>query len=449
MSGAPSCTPCPSGWFLPPFLLECGDTAANHLSCTTCPQGWTSGNESASCVIDKKTRQPLIRFTGLRVVSLDNKPGITIEWEYTPGEALQSEPLQLQVSYDDGKKYQNMDVNRMPPCNEDCRMSVSLNLTLTRRPILLRLKGAESGAESTPFQRWQTASDCAEGQYLWTEDSDVIKWKCKTCGDGTLCAPGSLKSDVRARFGWWRSTSDTVGMTRCIFPAACLGNSTRDPALRYRYPIGNEEHEEACNVEWGHKQICNGGHRCRLCATCRQGFKRAGHGRCQQCPADDEQSPFLVGGFILTAGALAVLIWMAMNSAGSEASLADAVRKLFINYLQVSALAAGFPSTGQVPMEVLFELQGSVSTAGEHLLSPDCELSVLPAADAFYTKQVASSICTLFHRLHIVCNVEAYRMRAQGALAWREDEARGHRNDATATTPKDRAVLTRSFFFCT
>ena len=196
-------------------------------------------------------------------------------------------------------------------------MSMPLNLTLTRRPILLRLKGAESGAESAPFQRWQTASDCTEGQYLWTEDSDVLKWKCKTCGDGTLCAPGSLKSDVRARFGWWRSTSDTIDMTQCIFPAACLGNSTRDPALQYRYPIGNAEHEERCNEEWGHRQICKGGHRCRLCATCRQGFKRAGHGKCRQCPAETSNRLLLVGGFLLTGGALTVLVWMAMSSTGS------------------------------------------------------------------------------------------------------------------------------------
>ena len=78
-------------------LSECGDTAANHLSCTKCPLGWTSGNESASCVIDDATKQPLIRFTGLRVVAEENVPTMTMEWEYTPGEALQSEPLQLRV----------------------------------------------------------------------------------------------------------------------------------------------------------------------------------------------------------------------------------------------------------------------------------------------------------------------------------------------------------------
>ena len=95
-------------------------------------------------------------------------------------------------------------------------------------------------------------------------------------------------------------------------------------------------------------------------------------------------------------GALVALVWMAMGSAGSETSLADAVRKLIINYLQVSALAAGFPLDWPGPMEVLFELQGSISTAGEHLLSPDCELSVIPAAEAFYTKQVAYAFAPLF-----------------------------------------------------
>jgi hypothetical protein len=133
---------------------------------------------------------------------------------------------------------------------------------------------------------------------------------------------------------------------------------------------------------------------------------------------------------------------MAMSSAGSEVSLADAVRNLLINYLQVSALAAGFPLDWPGPMEVLFELQGSVSTAGEHLLSPDCELSVLPAADACYTKQIAYSFAPLFI---VGVSFAIWRLIACARKEpWRgeRDEARGHRIDATTTTPKDRAVLT-------
>ena len=81
---APSCTACPSGWFASCLIRV--DTAANHLSCTKCPLGWTSGNESASCVIDDGKRPTLIRFTGLRRCR-ENIPTMTMEWEYTPGEA--------------------------------------------------------------------------------------------------------------------------------------------------------------------------------------------------------------------------------------------------------------------------------------------------------------------------------------------------------------------------
>ena len=254
-----------------------------------------------------------------------------------------------------------------------------------------------------------------------------------------MCTAGSLKSDVRGRFGWWRPSPTSLGMTPCIFPAACLGNSTSDPALRFRYPIGKQEHAERCNEEWGHQQTC-GGRRCRLCATCRRGFKRFGHGRCRECPAATNNRLLLAGGFLLTVGALVALVWMAMGSAGSETSLADAVRKLIINYLQVSALAAGFPLDWPGPMEVLFELQGSISTAGEHLLSPDCELSVIPAAEAFYTKQVAYAFAPLF-----VCGASFALWRCIACARgepWRGERLGVHRADATATTPKDRAVLT-------
>ena len=227
---------------------------------------------------------------GLRVVAEENIPTMTMEWEYTPGEALQSEPLQLRVHLMTARVTKTYLQVSLPSCDEDCRMSMPLNLTLTRRPILLRLKGADSGAESAPFQRWQTASDCTEGQYLWTEDSDVLKWKCKTCGDGTLCAPGSLKSDVRARFGWWRSTSDTIDMTQCIFPAACLGNSTRDPALQY-HPHWQCRARGKMQRGMGPSADLQGGHRCRLCATCRQGFKRWSW-QCRQC-LQRQQSPLV------------------------------------------------------------------------------------------------------------------------------------------------------------
>ena len=155
-------TACPSGWFC---LLSYPsvEILLPTICRVKCPLGWTSGNEFASCVIDDVTKQFLIRFTGLCVVAEENTPKISMEWEYTPGDALQSEPLQLQSSFDDGKSYQNVPSGLLPACDEDCRMSMPLNLTLTRRPILLRLKGAESGAESAPFQRWQTAKDCREG----------------------------------------------------------------------------------------------------------------------------------------------------------------------------------------------------------------------------------------------------------------------------------------------
>ena len=66
----------------------------------------------------------------------------------------------------------------------------------------------------------------------------------------------------------------------------------------------------------------------------------------------------------------------------------------------------------------------------------------MPAADAFYTKQIAYSFAPLFI---VGVSFAIWRLIACARKEpWRgeRDEARGHRIDATATTPKDRAVLT-------
>ena len=71
---------------------------------------------------------------------------------------------------------------------------------------------------------------------------------------------------------------------------------------------------------------------------------------------------------------------------------------------------------GQVPWRPSLNY-GMVSTAGEHLLSPDCELSVLPPA---LHQAGGLLICTPFHRWHFICHMEAHCMRTQGAVARRE-----------------------------
>ena len=47
---------------------------------------------------------------------------------------------------------------------------------------------------------------------------------------------------------------------------------------------------------------------------------------------------------------------------------------IIINYLQLSSLTAGMDVPWPNVLGFVFEIQGVISTIGEHLLSPDCEL---------------------------------------------------------------------------
>ena len=83
---------------------------------------------------------------------------------------------------------------------------------------------------------------------------------------------------------------------------------------------------------------------------------------------------------------------MSINSAGTEAETSEAVKKVFINFLQICSLAALFPLKWPPALEAIFALMSAVSSPAQHILSPDCELSVLAAAEAFYYKQIGYGV---------------------------------------------------------
>ena len=87
------------------------------------------------------------------------------------------------------------------------------------------------------------------------------------------------------------------------------------------------------------------------------------------CPQEDQNVGFLVLAVFLMLGAGLIVVRMAIADAG-KASISEITRKIMFNYLQISALAAGFPLRWPPALEALFDFQGAISTAGEHLLNP-------------------------------------------------------------------------------
>ena len=88
----------------------------------------------------------------------------------------------------------------------------------------------------------------------------------------------------------------------------------------------------------------------------------------------------------------------------------------------------------------MFDFQGAISTAGEHILNPDCSVRGVGAAELFYAKQIGYALTP--PALALV-NLAIWRLySAASAIPWRKKTAKTH-------TPKDKMVVTLCVLFCT
>ena len=136
---------------------------------------------------------------------------------------------------------------------------------------------------------------------------------------------------------------------------------------------------------------------------------------------------------LLIGGGVAV-VYMAIADAG-KAEHSEIIRKITFNFLQVSALAADFPLHWPPALEALFDFQGAISTAGEHLLNPDCSVRGVTAAYLFYMKQIGYALTPVGLALLIYLGWKLYSIVRH--VPWTD---RGER--AGTHTPKDKMVVT-------
>jgi hypothetical protein len=262
----------------------------------------------------------------------------------------------------------------------------------------------ECGAASYLDDRWPRLQD-AEGAPApvnsWL-DPVTTRWRCEPCPEGASCMGDVTWGEVQALFGWWRIRAvpvDAAGgeevvvvvgeeqsvatapekkkqnvssaaldlprsnFTRCIYPPACYG--VANPELAKRYAFNGTDpamagHPEGCAVELGHREACTGnedgvseGKRCRLCHTCLPNFEHGSQGQCTECfESADNRWLLAAGAFFVLLGA-SVLVWMQIDNQG-KGGLSDAVKKVLLNYLQMAALAQGFPLQWPAAVESRF-----------------------------------------------------------------------------------------------
>jgi hypothetical protein len=409
-----------------------------------------------------------------------------------------------------------------PSTNQSLSWIVETASPVEAVKVFVRVRVTGTDVWSQLSLSWTTAQDCGAASYLddrWPRLQDAegapvpveswldpvtTRWRCEPCPEGASCEGDVTWGGVQALFGWWRVravpveegrsaaatekkrqnvTSAVVDLprsnfTRCIYPPACHGAA--NPMLAKRYMFNGTDPalaglSEGCAVDLGHRQACtdnedgisNKGKRCRLCHTCLPNFERGSRGQCMECfESSDNRWLLAAGAFFVLLGASA-LVWMQIDNQG-KGGLSDAVKKVLLNYLQMAALAQGFPLQWPAAVESLFAAQSTVSTAGQYLLRPDCELSMFNAADAFYRKMImfaamplAVSVCSAaFWAMYAKCRHERCGIafawptflpccsccRAwcacsnrlvcrRGPVSWRERSETGY-------SPKDKMVLT-------
>ena len=109
--------------------------------------------------------------------------------------------------------------------------------------------------------------------------------------------------------------------------------------------------------------------------------------RCNLCPENDVNGFFLAGGVLIVLLLMFLLIRLHLQSGGKR-TMAEMYQVVIINYLQLSSLTAGMDVPWPDVLGYVFDFQGLISTIGEHLLSPDCELQGMRASDLIYSKQI-------------------------------------------------------------
>jgi hypothetical protein len=251
-----------------------------------------------------------------------------------------------------------------------------------------------------------------------------------SCPLGGSCEGNIVWEEVQPKYGWWRvhdiipnnkkhpphclaipknmkQAQPKCAFQKCFYPHACLGsanpgvydlaNTTSselyDPALHKR--------NESCDAAQGYSNTCQDENgepaRCRLCGTCigstgrvgEKRYKRTGSGtKCKLCP-DPTTNKILLGvGFVVMLIGSAVMIYMEITSETSEDETSDAIKKIIVNFLQMVSLAGGLPLEWPDAMNLMFDSFSTLSSAGTTLMIPDCELTELRTADAFYLKQI-------------------------------------------------------------
>ena len=274
-------------------------------------------------------------------------------------------------------------------------------LTLNVVYVRVRMVGKLPSPWSPVSNMWQIAKQCHVTQQYLNSSGNFDRWRCDACPAGAWCEGlETTWEDVKPLFGWWRNNiwreDAASNFTQCSYPPACLG--ARNFAFKGKYTSPEEEdvaivhRNESCNTARGYASVCSrrGDERCRLCATCGIGYRRLDGGsmQCAICPPTEANWALMSVGVVAVFAVVAFMVVDHMVSGGTI-DVPNMRQIIVINYFQLTYMIAGTNVAWPDALKVIFDIEGAVSTIGEHLFNPACELTTIPAAEIMYSKQIA------------------------------------------------------------
>ena len=355
---------------------------------------------------------------------------LAVSWSYLNQDSLDN---LYEVEWNQGDDTFSSFSNSFKTASQNIVLNAPLPLSSRVVYVRVRLATSRPGPWSSVSDGWNNAKKCDfVGQYLNTSNS-LDSWRCMECPLGASCVGEDVTwKEVKALFGWWRNaiwTEDAASkFTMCSFPPACLGAKNKYFENTFVLPDDEVDYamvdnNETCNSDIGYAVTCGRNNRCRLCGTCKEGYQRrvtGGTARCDKCPDSGTNKVFLGVGTLLVFSLLGLLIIQHIKKGGMR-TLTGMQKMTVINYFQLTYMIANMDVPWPDAMRILFDVEGAVSTIGEQLINPACELTHVPVATIIFHKQIAYLLLLpvlimftkTFWRLHAWWQGRPFRYRGE------------------------------------
>ena len=273
---------------------------------------------------------------------------------------------------------------------------------------------------------WRIKSDCSHTQFLNDSSENETDYECVACPAGASCVGDINATGIRTLFGWSRCpaqkrvASSSVGLIfeRCQFMGSCLGQRNEQLQGRFVFngtdPAMCQAPDRDSNIASVHacKQGCNvhAGYRKdgRQCAACKSGFSHGDlSGRCDKCPdASANLGLAVVGGVV---GIVGVVVLVQITLGDSEAislgnvDSADAIKAICLSFIQVFTLLVTFPIQWPEVFTFLFQVGGTITVMGEHLVNLKCFFIDKTEAEVFFLMRIVWAVVPVCLLMMCVC----------------------------------------------